>query len=173
MKRAGILLIVLAVLAAGFMAAANIVVADTGDEAHFESALLSGSRKGVEGVRVSGRRSTRTVNDGYMDFVLGYDAASGVSESSFELGGRSSGEVPVDYGTYNFDIFDGLSSGGSSIGGDGLDKDELPLPCAAIADETAAARPRRRQCISGTSANIGPSVSTAGAGRRPRRAPKR
>lgn len=37
MKRAGILLIVLAVLAAGFMAAANIVVADTGDEAHFES----------------------------------------------------------------------------------------------------------------------------------------
>ena len=114
MKRAGILLIVLAVLAAGFMAAANIVVADTGDEAHFESALLSGSREGVEGVRVSGRRSTRTVNDGYMDFVLGYDAASGVSESSFELGGRSSGEVPVDYGTYNFDIFDGLSSGGSS-----------------------------------------------------------
>lgn len=76
MKRAGILLIVLAVLAAGFMAAANIVVADTGDEAHFESALLSGSREGVEGVRVSGRRSTRTVNDGYMDFVLGYDAAS-------------------------------------------------------------------------------------------------
>ena len=50
MKRAGILLIVLAVLAAGFMAAANIVVADTGDEAHFESALLSGSREGVEGV---------------------------------------------------------------------------------------------------------------------------
>ena len=48
MKRAGILLIVLAVLAAGFMAAANIVVADTGDEAHFESALLSGSREGVE-----------------------------------------------------------------------------------------------------------------------------
>ena len=112
MKRAGILLIVLAVLAAGFMAAANIVVADTGDEAHFESALLSGSREGVEGVRVSGRRSTRTVNDGDMDFVLGYDAASGVSESSFGLGGRSSGEVPVDYGTYNFDIFDGLSSGG-------------------------------------------------------------
>ena len=119
MKRAGILLIVLAVLAAGFMAAANIVVADTGDEAHFESALLSGSREGVEGVRVSGRRSTRTVNDGYMDFVLGYDAASGVSESSFELGGRSSGEVPVDYGTYNFDIFDGLSSGGSSSGDSG------------------------------------------------------
>ncbi|MFR5781757.1 MAG: hypothetical protein ACLUEK_07940 [Oscillospiraceae bacterium] len=32
------------------MAAASIVVADTGDEAHFESALLSGSREGVEGV---------------------------------------------------------------------------------------------------------------------------
>lgn len=138
MKRAGILLMVLAVLAISWMAAANIVVADTGDDAHYESTLLSGSREGVEGVRVSGRRSTRTVNDGYMDFVLGYDAASGVSESSFELGGRSSGEVPVDYGTYNFDIFDGLNSGGSSIGGDGMDKDDLPLPCAAIADETAA-----------------------------------
>ena len=60
MKRAGILLIVLAVLAAGFMAAANIVVADTGDEAHFESALLSGSRDGVLLFNKSPRPAART-----------------------------------------------------------------------------------------------------------------
>lgn len=140
MKRAGILLIVLALLAAGFMAAANIVVADTGDEAHFESTLLSGSREGVDGVRVIGRGWNNTTNNGRMNFVLGYDAGSGISESSFQLGSRSSGEVSVDYGTYNFDIFDGLNSGVSNSGGDGIDKDELPPPCAAIADETAAGR---------------------------------
>lgn len=137
MKRAGILLIVLALLAAGFMAAANIVVADTGDDAHFESTLLSGSREGVEGVRVSGWRSDNTTNNGKMNFVLGYDAGSGASESTFQLG-RLDSETGTDYGTYNFDIFDGLNSGGSSSGGDGMDKDDLPLPCASIADETAA-----------------------------------
>ena len=137
MKRAGILLIVLALLAAGFMAAANIVVADTGDDAHFESTLLSGSREGGEGVRVSGWRSDNTTNNGKMNFVLGYDAGSGVSESSFRLG-RLDSETGTDYGTYNFDIFDGLNSSGSSSGGDGMDKAELPLPCASIADETAA-----------------------------------
>lgn len=137
MKRAGILLIVLALLAAGFMAAANIVVADTGDDAHFESTLLSGSREGVEGVRVSGWRSDNTTNNGKMNFVLGYDAGSGVSESTFQLG-RLDSETGTDYGTYNFDIFDGLNSSGSSSGGDGMDKAELPLPCASIADETAA-----------------------------------
>lgn len=137
MKRAGILLIVLAVLAAGFMAAVNIVVADTGDDAHFESKLLSGSREGVEGVRVSGWRSDNTTNNGKMNFALGYDAGSGVSESTFQLG-RLDSETGTDYGTYNFDIFDGLNSSGSSSGGDGMDKAELPLPCAVIADETAA-----------------------------------
>lgn len=137
MKRAGILLIVLVLLAAGFMAAANIVVADTGDDAHFESTLLSGSREGVEGVRVSGWRSDNTTNNGKMNFVLGYDAGSGVSESTFQLG-RLDSETGTDYGTYNFDIFDGLNSSGSSSGGDGMDKAELPLPCASIADETAA-----------------------------------
>lgn len=137
MKRAGILLIVLALLAAGFMAAANIVVADTGDDAHFESKLLSGSREGVEGVRVSGWRSDNTTNNGKMNFALGYDAGSGVSESTFQLG-RLDSETGTDYGTYNFDIFDGLNSSGSSSGGDGMDKDDLPLPCAVIADETAA-----------------------------------
>lgn len=137
MKRAGILLIVLVLLAAGFMAAVNIVVADTGDDAHFESTLLSGSREGVEGVRVIGRGVDSTTNNLRMNFDLNYDAGSGASESSFRLG-RLDSEIGTDYGIYNFDIFDGLNSGGSSSGGDGLDKDDLPLPCAAIADETAA-----------------------------------
>lgn len=137
MKRAGILLIVLALLAAGFMAAANIVVADTGDEAHFESTLLSGSREGGEGVRVLGYGHRSTVNTPDMYFNLDYDAGSGTSESTFQLGSQDS-EIGTDYGTYNFDIFDGLNSGGSSSGGDGMDKDDLPLPCAVIADETAA-----------------------------------
>lgn len=137
MKRAGILLIVLALLAAGFMAAANIVVADTGDDAHFESKLLSGSREGVEGVRVIGRGVDSTTNNLRMNFDLNYDAGSGVSESTFQLG-RLDSETGTDYGTYNFDIFDGLNSSGSSSGGDGMDKDDLPLPCAVIADETAA-----------------------------------
>lgn len=137
MKRAGILLIVLAVLAISWMAAANIVVADTGDEAHYESTLLSGSREGGEGVRISGYGCRYTVNDPDMYFNLDYDAGSGTSESTFRLGSQDS-EIGTDYGTYNFDIFDGLNSGGSSSGGDGMDKDDLPLPCAAIADETAA-----------------------------------
>ena len=137
MKRAGILLIVLVLLAAGFMAAANIVVADTGDDAHFESTLLSGSREGVEGVRVIGRGVDSTTNNLRMNFDLNYDAGSGASESSFRLG-RLDSETGTDYGTYNFDIFDGLNSSGSSSGGDGMDKDDLPLPCAVIADETAA-----------------------------------
>lgn len=137
MKRAGILLIVLALLAAGFMAAANIVVADTGDEAHFESTLLSGSREGGEGVRILGYGHRSTVNTPDMYFNLDYDAGSGTSESTFQLGSQDS-EIGTDYGTYNFDIFDGLNSGGSSSGGDGMDKDDLPLPCAVIADETAA-----------------------------------
>lgn len=137
MKRAGILLIVLALLAAGFMAAANIVVADTGDDAHFESTLLSGSREGGEGVRVLGYGHRSTVNTPDMYFNLDYDAGSGTSESTFQLGSQDS-EIGTDYGTYNFDIFDGLNSGGSSSGGDGMDKDDLPLPCAVIADETAA-----------------------------------
>ena len=136
MKRAGILLIVLALLAAGFMVAANIVVADTGDEAHFESTLLSGSREGGEGVRILGYGHRSTVNTPDMYFNLDYDAGSGTSESTFQLGSQDS-EIGTDYGTYNFDIFDGLNSGGSSSGGDGMDKD-LPLPCAVIADETAA-----------------------------------
>lgn len=137
MKRAGILLIVLALLAAGFMAAANIVVADTGDEAHFESTLLSGSREGGEGVRILGYGHRSTVNTPDMYFNLDYDAGSGTSESTFQLGSQDS-ETGTDYGTYNFDIFDGLNSGWSSSGGDGMDKAELPLPCASIADETAA-----------------------------------
>lgn len=137
MKRAGILLIVLALLAAGFMAAANIVVADTGEDAHFESTLLSGSREGVDGVRVIGRGVDSTTNNLRMNFDLNYDAGSGASESSFRLG-RLDSETGTDYGTYNFDIFDGLNSSGSSSGGDGMDKAELPLPCASIADETAA-----------------------------------
>lgn len=137
MKRAGILLIVLALLAAGFMAAVNIVVADTGDEAHFESTLLSGSREGGEGVRILGYGHRSTVNTPDMYFNLDYDAGSGTSESTFQLGSQDS-EIGTDYGTYNFDIFDGLNSGGSSSGGDGMDKDDLPLPCAVIADETAA-----------------------------------
>lgn len=137
MKRAGILLIVLVLLAAGFMAAANIVVADTGDEAHFESTLLSGSREGGEGVRILGYGHRSTVNTPDMYFNLDYDAGSGTSESTFQLGSQDS-EIGTDYGTYNFDIFDGLNSGGSSSGGDGMDKDDLPLPCAVIADETAA-----------------------------------
>lgn len=137
MKRAGILLIVLVLLAAGFMTAVNIVVADTGDDAHFESTLLSGSREGVEGVRVIGRGVDSTTNNLRMNFDLNYDAGSGVSESTFQLG-RLDSETGTDYGTYNFDIFDGLNSSGSSSGGDGMDKAELPLPCASIADETAA-----------------------------------
>lgn len=137
MKRAGILLIVLVLLAAGFMVAANIVVADTGDDAHFESTLLSGSREGGEGVRILGYGHRSTVNTPDMYFNLDYDAGSGTSESTFQLG-RLDSETGTDYGTYNFDIFDGLNSGGSSSGGDGMDKDDLPLPCAVIADETAA-----------------------------------
>ena len=137
MKRAGILLIVLALLAAGFMAAVNIVVADTGDDAHFESTLLSGSREGGEGVRILGYGHRSTVNTSDMYFNLDYDAGSGTSESTFQLG-RLDSETGTDYGTYNFDIFDGLNSSGSSSGGDGMDKAELPLPCASIADETAA-----------------------------------
>lgn len=137
MKRAGILLIVLALLAAGFMAAVNIVVADTGDDAHFESTLLSGSREGGEGVRILGYGHRSTVNTPGMYFNLDYDVGSGTSESTFQLGSQDS-EIGTDYGTYNFDIFDGLNSGGSSSGGDGMDKDDLPLPCAVIADETAA-----------------------------------
>lgn len=137
MKRAGILLIVLAVLAISWMAAANIVVADTGDDARYESKLLSGSREGGEGVRILGYGHRSTVNTPDMYFNLDYDAGTGTSESSFQLGSQDS-EIDTDYGTYNFDIFSGLNTGGSSSGGDGFAIDDLPLPCAIIAEDVDA-----------------------------------
>lgn len=131
MRRAGILLVILAVLALTGLITANAVVSDTSDEAYFESTLLSGSREGAEGVRILASGKERTVNSQYLCFDLVYNAGAGTSDGSFELKSTLSYESSPH--VYSLWINDQLRGGGSTSGGAGFELQELPAPCAAIA----------------------------------------
>ena len=108
MKRAGIIFCVLAVLAVGWMTAANIAVGAVAEDVRFESELRAGSREAAGGVRILGEGVDTTVNDEYMYFDLAYDAGSGVGSCDFSLegGSRPSQSLHV----YDLSIFDQLNS---------------------------------------------------------------
>lgn len=134
MKRAGIIFCVLAVLAVGWMTAANIAVGAVAEDVRFESELRAGSREAAGGVRILGEGVDTTVNDEYMYFDLAYDAGSGVGSCDFSLEG---GSRPVQsLHVYDLYIFDQLNSSGSSNGG--IELSDLPAPCAAVAARAAA-----------------------------------
>ena len=129
MKRAGIIFCVLAVLAVGWMTAANIAVGAVAEDVRFESELRAGSREAAGGVRILGEGVDTTVNDEYMYFDLAYDAGSGVGSCDFSLEGGSRPSQRLH--AYDLYIFDQLNSSGSSNGGISLS--DLPAPCAAVA----------------------------------------
>ena len=87
MKRAGIIFCVLAVLAVGWMTAANIAVGAVAEDVRFESELRAGSREAAGGVRILGEGVDTTVNDEYMYFDLAYAAGRGGGAGAFAGGG--------------------------------------------------------------------------------------
>lgn len=145
MRRAGIIFCVLAILAVAGLVWANAAIGATAEGATYESRPLSGSREGAEGVVVSCKAEVRTASEEYLCFSLDYDAGTGLTGCRSRL--QSSVPGISFANVYDLRIWDKANASASTSGGSGFSPEELPVPCARLAEETAPGETREETML--------------------------